>query len=138
MLQQRLQKESAFVMQKLLQTGLPPIGDCGDRDECQTLPIHRIHRNRQGQTFHGKVVASFGPKEPEHGITYTTMSCVTKIGNFGILDGVSVERFTTKINNHSKMQSRKAEEERLKGLGATTIDRLLALRVAAAAQGIAH
>jgi hypothetical protein len=65
--------------------------------------------------------------------------------NFGIIDGVSVERFTTKINNHSKMQLRKAEEERLRGLGATTIDRLLALRVAAAAaaamaaaQGITH
>jgi hypothetical protein len=49
---------------------------------------------------------------------------------------------SAKINNHSKMQSRKAEEERLKGLGATTINRLLALRVAAAvaaaAQGITH
>jgi hypothetical protein len=32
-----------------------------------------------------------------------------------------------------KKQSRKAEEERLKGLVATTIDRLLALRVAVAA-----
>jgi hypothetical protein len=92
----------------------------------------------QGQTFHGKVVASFGPKEPEHGITYTTMSRVTKMENVGILDSVSVERFTTKINNHSKMQSRKAEEERLKGLGATTIDRLLALWVAAAAAAAAQ
>jgi hypothetical protein len=51
------------------------------------------------------LMAAVGTKEPEHGTTYSTMSRVTKMQNFGIVDGLTVssERrslVTNNISNH--------------------------------------
>jgi hypothetical protein len=41
----------------------------------------------QGQTFKGKVVASLGNREKEHGLTYTVFPRVRKACNLGIIGG---------------------------------------------------
>ena len=79
----------------------------------------------QGQTLKGKVVCELGDKEPDAGITYTAFSRVTKMANFGIIGGLTYERFTSKIRDHSKFAGRIREEKRLRELSAKTIEQLL-------------
>ena len=51
----------------------------------------------QGQTLKGKVVASLGTKEAEHGLTYTVFSRVTKASDLGIIGGFPKVRLITKV-----------------------------------------
>jgi hypothetical protein len=75
----------------------------------------------QGQTLQDKVVCELGTREPEAGITYTAFSRVTKLVNFGIIGGLTFDRFTTKIQNHPKVAGRKFEESRLRALASATV-----------------
>jgi hypothetical protein len=75
----------------------------------------------QGQTLQDKVVCELGTREPEAGITYTAFSRVTKLVNFGIIGGLTFDRFTTKIRNHPKVAGRKLEESRLRASASATV-----------------
>jgi hypothetical protein len=75
----------------------------------------------QGQTLQDKVVCELGTREAEAGITYTAFSQVTKLVNFGIIGGLTFDRFTTKIRNHPKVAGRKFEESRLRALASATV-----------------
>jgi hypothetical protein len=70
----------------------------------------------QGQTLKGKVVASLGTKEAEHGLTYTVFSRVTKASDLGIIGGFPKDRLITKVAKNSKMVPRQKEERRLDGI----------------------
>ena len=78
----------------------------------------------QGQTLKDKVVCELGSKEPEAGITYTAFSRVTKMVNFGVIGGLTLDRLTTTIKNHAKFPGRIKEEQRLRLLSANTVDML--------------
>ena len=82
----------------------------------------------QGQTILGKVVCELGNREAEAGLTYTAFSRVRALANFGIIGGLSFNRFTTKVREHSKVPGRKAEESRLRRLATATVERLRSLR----------
>jgi hypothetical protein len=79
----------------------------------------------QGQTMKGQVIAELGDREPDAGITYVAFSRVTKMENFGIIGGLTYDRFTSKIRNHPKFAARAAEEKRLRDLSEKTVERLL-------------
>ena len=79
----------------------------------------------QGQTIRGMLVADLGSKENEHGLSYTAFSRVTRLFNFGIIGGLTLERFTSKIKNQAKVAPRRVEESRLRTLAAATTARLL-------------
>ena len=49
---------------------------------------------------------------------------MTDFNNLGIEGGITLERFTKKINEHKKMKVRLAEEARLRSLVALTESRL--------------
>ena len=85
----------------------------------------------QGQTILGKVISELGPSEKEHGLTYTAFSRVKALCNFGIIGGLTLERFTSKIRNNAKVAGRIVEESRLRKLAATTVEYLRGLRAAA-------
>lgn len=72
----------------------------------------------QGQTMKGKIVLTLTDKEKECGLSYVAFSRATTISNIGIIDGVSCERLTTKINNSDKMKKRQEEDARLRRLAA--------------------
>ena len=78
----------------------------------------------QGQTIRGMLVADLGSKENEHGLSYTAFSRVTRLFNFGIIGGLTLERFTSKIKNQAKVAPRRVEESRLRTLAAATMARL--------------
>ena len=75
----------------------------------------------QGQMMRGKVIIELGPREPEHGITYTAFSRVTEFLNLGIIGGLTFDRFTSKIKNHAKVAGRKLEEIRLRQLASQMV-----------------
>ena len=75
----------------------------------------------QGQTMKGKVVAELSSREPEAGITYTAFSRVTRMLNFGIIGGLTFDRFTSKIRNHVKVAGRQLEESRLREIATRTV-----------------
>ena len=78
----------------------------------------------QGQTIPGKVAISLGTREKEHGLMYTAFSRVKKMGNLGILGGMSYARLTKSIQKQSKMAPRIKEEKRLHRLSEQTISYL--------------
>ena len=86
----------------------------------------------QGQTIRGKLITDLGDNEKEHGLTYTAFSRVTNFSNFGIINGITLERFTTKIKGQKKVKPRRQEEQRLRRLAAATMDRLQRPLIAAA------
>ena len=75
----------------------------------------------QGQTILGNVICFLGPTEKEHGLTYTAFSRVKALCNFGIIGGLTFERFTKKIRQNAKVVGRIAEESRLRRLAAETV-----------------
>jgi hypothetical protein len=82
----------------------------------------------QGQTYTGKVIANLSDREKEHGLTYVVFSRVKKLRNLGIIGGLSLERFTTRIQQQKKMRPRREEERRMQELAVETVRILNQLR----------
>ena len=87
------------------------------REEEQTMiPLRlawawTIHK-AQGQTIKQKFVLNLGIKEQDHGVTYVAISRATRLGDIGIVGGVTVSRITTHLSNNAKVIARKADDVR--------------------------
>ena len=78
----------------------------------------------QGQTTKNKFFINMGKREKEHGLTYVSMSPVTKFSNIGIHNGITFNWSYKCIRNHKKMTPRIHEETCLHALCAETIKML--------------
>ena len=56
----------------------------------------------QGMSIKGKVVADLGRSEKEHGLTYTAFSRITNFTNFGLFNGITMNRLITSVFRHKK------------------------------------
>lgn len=80
------------------------------------------HWKSQGQTIRRKIVIHLGKHEKEAGTTYVDFSRGDALTKYGIAGGCSLQRLTTELSKHVKLQVRLNAEKWLRRLAKETIE----------------